>query len=122
MPPNEPCPHCGRLIGDWHNEWDEGAQRVAIYRGQPTTDGPPCRQAVLWFESRDLTAPPADAPVAVYPRSVLIAAHWVPVREPTSTNRADYLAHHPTDLYIVINDAPKLDHLRQQFPQLYRQR
>ena len=95
MPPNEPCPHCGRLIGDWHNEWDEGAQRVAIYRGQPTMDGPPCRQAVLWFESRDLTAPPADAPVAVYPRSVLIAAHWVPVREPTSTNRADYLAHHP---------------------------
>jgi len=23
MPPNEPCPHCGELILDWHNEWYE---------------------------------------------------------------------------------------------------
>ena len=31
----------------------------------------------------------------------------------------DYLAHHPNQPYIVINDAPKVEHLRQQFPALY---
>jgi peptide-methionine (S)-S-oxide reductase len=31
-----------------------------------------------------------------------------------------YLMRHPHQPYIVINDAPKLDHLRQQFPALYR--
>lgn len=34
MPPNEPYPHCGELIRDWHNEWYEAAQRKAIYSGQ----------------------------------------------------------------------------------------
>jgi peptide-methionine (S)-S-oxide reductase len=32
----------------------------------------------------------------------------------------DYLVRHPTQPYIVINDAPKLEHLRRQFPSLYR--
>jgi len=32
----------------------------------------------------------------------------------------DYAASHPHDLYIVINDAPKVDHLREQFSQLYK--
>jgi len=41
---------------------------------------------------------------------------------PAETYHQDYAAHHPNDLYIVINDAPKVDRLRQQFPQLYRQR
>ena len=31
MPPNEPCPHCGQLILDWHNEWYGAAERRAIY-------------------------------------------------------------------------------------------
>jgi peptide-methionine (S)-S-oxide reductase len=34
----------------------------------------------------------------------------------------DYLVRHPTQPYIVINDAPKLEHLRRQFPALYRER
>ena len=34
MPPNEPCPHCGELVLDWHNEWYEAAQRRAIYSAQ----------------------------------------------------------------------------------------
>jgi peptide-methionine (S)-S-oxide reductase len=41
---------------------------------------------------------------------------------PAESYHQDYAEHHPTDLYIVINDAPKVDRLRQQFPQLYRQR
>jgi len=32
----------------------------------------------------------------------------------------DYLVRHPTQPYIVINDAPKLEHLRKAFPALYR--
>jgi len=31
----------------------------------------------------------------------------------------DYLARHPDSMYIVINDLPKLNHLRQEFPQFY---
>jgi peptide-methionine (S)-S-oxide reductase len=34
----------------------------------------------------------------------------------------DYLVRHPTQPYIVINDAPKLEHLRREFPALYRGR
>ena len=32
----------------------------------------------------------------------------------------DYLVRHPNQPYIVINDAPKLEHLRKAFPALYR--
>jgi hypothetical protein len=95
MPPAEPCPHCGQLIWDWHNEWYEGAQRAAIYRGQAAMDCPLCRQAVLWFESRDIAAPPANVQVPIYQRSALIAARWVPIREAACTNLAGYLTNHP---------------------------
>jgi peptide-methionine (S)-S-oxide reductase len=33
----------------------------------------------------------------------------------------DYLKSHPTEPYIVYNDLPKLDHLKKQFPDLYRE-
>jgi peptide-methionine (S)-S-oxide reductase len=33
----------------------------------------------------------------------------------------DYMAHHPNQPYIVMHDAPKLEHLRRQFPTLYRE-
>src|SRR3954464_2266419 len=32
----------------------------------------------------------------------------------------DYLAHHPNQLYIVINDQPKVAALKKQFPDIYR--
>lgn len=32
----------------------------------------------------------------------------------------DYARRHPHDLYIVFNDAPKVEHLQKQFPELYR--
>jgi peptide-methionine (S)-S-oxide reductase len=32
----------------------------------------------------------------------------------------DYLVHHPNQPYIVYNDAPKIEHLKKQFPALYR--
>ena len=95
MPPNEPCPHCGQLILDWHNEWYQAAQRRIIYSGQTAMDCPLCRQAVLWFESRDIAEAPANPQVPVYQRSANIAAQWAPIREPTCVNLAGYIAHHP---------------------------
>ena len=32
----------------------------------------------------------------------------------------DYAAHHPGDLYIIFNDAPKVAHLREQLPEFYK--
>jgi peptide-methionine (S)-S-oxide reductase len=32
----------------------------------------------------------------------------------------DYARRHPSDLYIVYNDAPKVEHLQKEFPELYR--
>jgi endogenous inhibitor of DNA gyrase (YacG/DUF329 family) len=95
MPSNEPCPHCGQLILDWHNEWYDAAQRQAVYSGQAAMDCPLCRRAVIWFESRDIAAPPANAQPPVYQRSAFLAAQWVPVRETTCVNLAGYIATHP---------------------------
>lgn len=39
---------------------------------------------------------------------------------PAEDYHQDYLARHLTQPYIVINDLPKLEHLRQAFPALYR--
>ena len=33
----------------------------------------------------------------------------------------DYMAHHPDALYIVVNDAPKVERLRREFAALYRE-
>ena len=35
-------------------------------------------------------------------------------------SQQNYAARHPTDPYIVVNDAPKLEALRRRFPRLYR--
>lgn len=58
-------------------------------------DCPLCRRAVLWFESRDIKAPPVNAQVPVYQRSVVLAAQWVPIREPAFSNLAGYIVNHP---------------------------
>jgi peptide-methionine (S)-S-oxide reductase len=39
---------------------------------------------------------------------------------PAESYHQDYAALHPDNPYIAINDAPKVDHLRQQFPDLYK--
>ena len=38
---------------------------------------------------------------------------------PAEDYHQDYLAKHPESMYIVINDMPKLNTLRQEFPQIY---
>jgi len=39
---------------------------------------------------------------------------------PAEAYHQDYLAHHMSQPYIVYNDLPKLERLRERFPQLYR--
>ena len=34
----------------------------------------------------------------------------------------DYMEHHPNQPYIVYNDRPKVEHLKSQFPEFYRER
>jgi hypothetical protein len=58
-------------------------------------DCPLCRRAVVWFESRDLAAPPANVQPPVYKRSAILAAQWVPVRETTYVNLGGYIASRP---------------------------
>jgi len=38
---------------------------------------------------------------------------------PAEAYHQDYAARHPDNPYIVYNDAPKVAHLRQEFPDLY---
>jgi peptide-methionine (S)-S-oxide reductase len=40
---------------------------------------------------------------------------------PAEAYHQDYAAHHPNDPYIYFNDAPKVEHLKKQFPELYVQ-
>jgi len=51
-----------------------------------------------------------------------IVTQLVPLQEfyPAENYHQNYLALHPDQPYIVFNDLPKLDHLRSQFPALYR--
>jgi peptide-methionine (S)-S-oxide reductase len=40
---------------------------------------------------------------------------------PAEDYHQDYAVHHPNDLYIAINDRPKVEHLRKALPELYRE-
>ena len=50
-----------------------------------------------------------------------IVTQVVPLQKfyPAEAYHQDYLKKHPYNSYIVINDIPKLNRLRQQFPELY---
>jgi peptide-methionine (S)-S-oxide reductase len=56
----------------------------------------------------------------VFPRPIVTEVqplHRFRIAEPV---QQDYAARHPDDPYIVVNDAPKLERLRRDFPTLYR--
>lgn len=38
---------------------------------------------------------------------------------PAEDYHQDYLKHHPDNSYIIVNDQPKIENLRRQFPELY---
>jgi peptide-methionine (S)-S-oxide reductase len=55
----------------------------------------------------------------VFPHPIVTQVVPLPVFYPAEAYHQDYAAHHPDNLYIVYNDAPKVIHLRQEFPELY---
>jgi peptide-methionine (S)-S-oxide reductase len=50
-----------------------------------------------------------------------IVTQLIPLKAfyPAEAYHQNYAANHPDNPYIVYNDAPKVDRLRREFPQLY---
>ncbi|HEX8161485.1 MAG TPA: peptide-methionine (S)-S-oxide reductase MsrA [Pyrinomonadaceae bacterium] len=55
----------------------------------------------------------------VFGRPVVTQVSALDSFHPAESYHQDYLALHPDEPYIVVNDLPKLRNLRKQFPQLY---
>lgn len=87
---------------------DEGTQyRSAIWFGDPAQQ----RIAAAYIAQLD-AAHAFGTPIATQ-------LNPLPAFYPAEGYHQDYARLHPNDLYIVINDRPKVEHLREQFPQLY---
>ena len=67
----------------------------------------------------------ADAYIAqldkakVFPRAIVTQVVPLKAFYPAEAYHQDYATRHPDNPYIAYNDAPKVAHLRQQFPDLY---
>jgi peptide-methionine (S)-S-oxide reductase len=55
----------------------------------------------------------------VFPRPIVTQVVPLKAFYPAEAYHQDYATHHPDSPYIVYNDAPKVAHLRQEFPGLY---
>jgi peptide-methionine (S)-S-oxide reductase len=55
----------------------------------------------------------------VFPRSIVTQVVPLKAFYPAEAYHQDYATNHPNNPYIVYNDAPKVAHLHQQFPDLY---
>src|SRR5271154_936263 len=55
-----------------------------------------------------------------FPHSIVTQVAPLNAFYPAEAYHQDYATLHPDNPYIAINDAPKVEHLRQQFPDLYR--
>jgi len=58
----------------------------------------------------------------VYPDPIVTVITPLKVFYPAEEYHQGYLARHPNQPYIVYNDAPKLEHLKREFPALYQKR
>ena len=56
----------------------------------------------------------------VFAAPIVTKVEPLPAFYPAETHHQDYLRLHPNEPYIVFNDAPKLVHLKQMFPTLYK--
>ncbi len=56
----------------------------------------------------------------VYSRPIVTAVEPFKAFYPAEDYHQGYMAKHPDQPYIAYNDAPKVEHLKQQFPALYR--
>ena len=56
----------------------------------------------------------------VFAAPIVTKVEPLPAFYPAEAHHQDYLRLHPNEPYIVFNDAPKLVHLKQMFPALYK--
>ena len=57
--------------------------------------------------------------IGIFPRRVVTKVVPLQAFYPAETYHQNYAALHPSQPYIMYNDAPKVEHLRQEFPDLY---
>ena len=62
----------------------------------------------------------AEAAIAASGRRIVTQVVPLSAFYPAEAYHQDYLAHHPDQRYIVVNDLPKLAALQRSFPSLYR--
>lgn len=90
---------------------------------QGPDDGTQYRSAI--FYANDEQRRIAQAYIAqldqarVFPRPIVTQVVALKTFYPAEAYHQDYAVHHPDDPYIRINDLPKVEHLRQQLPELY---
>jgi peptide-methionine (S)-S-oxide reductase len=84
------------------------------YRSAVFVSGAAQQQAVQAYVA-------ALAQKKVFARPVVTEVAPLRAFYPAESYHQGYLARHPDQPYIVINDAPKLEHLRKAFPALYRE-
>jgi len=56
----------------------------------------------------------------IYPKKIVTEVGELPDFYPAEKYHQDYATLHPYDMYIYINDRPKLRHLKEQFPEWYK--
>ncbi len=56
----------------------------------------------------------------IYPKKIVTEVAALPAFYPAEGYHQNYATRHPDDPYIAINDRPKLDHLKAQFPEWYK--
>jgi peptide-methionine (S)-S-oxide reductase len=81
-------------------------------------------RSVIFYNS-DEQKRVADAYIAqldkarIFPRPIVTQVVPLQAFYPAEAYHQNYAANHPNNPYIVYNDAPKVAHLHQQFPELY---
>jgi peptide-methionine (S)-S-oxide reductase len=55
----------------------------------------------------------------VFPRAIVTQVVPLKAFYPAEAYHQNYATNHPGDMYIVFNDAPKVAHLKEEFPNLY---
>ena len=57
----------------------------------------------------------------VYPQKIVTRVEALPLLDPAEAHHQNFAELHPYNPYILIhNDRPKVEHLKEQFPALYR--
>jgi len=88
---------------------DSGTQyRSEIFYGNPE------QEKIAQAYIAQLTA------AKVFDASIVTLVQPLKAFYPAEAYHQDFARNHPDDMYIVINDAPKVAHLKQQYPALYQ--